>query len=353
MPLLYAMLIFIPLSIFLKVFHAPAGWIFISSALAIVPLAGIMGTATEELSKRLGSASGGFLNATFGNATELIITILAIHAGELDVVRASIIGSIIGNILLVLGLSMFLGGLKYKIQTFSQDIAGLHTVMLILAVIAILTPSLFVKSYSGKETLSFLSRINHMSLWIAAFMVLIYLGSLWFSMKTHQDIYRGGEEEEWEPPAWSKSAALIVLGLSALLVALESDLLVMSITPTVNAWKINKLFVGIILIPIIGNAAEHATAVKMALKNKMDVTLNICVSSSTQIAFFLAPIAVFFSFPLGHPFPFIFTSPELVAVGFSAVIAAFIARDGQCNWLEGAQLLMVYAIFAVAFFFVS
>lgn len=349
---MYAMLVFVPISIGLNFAHVNPVLVFITSALAIVPLAGIMGHATEELAKCLGSAIGGLLNATFGNATELIITIIALRAGELPVVRASIVGSIIGNLLLVLGLSVFAGGLKYKTQVFSKDVASAHTVMLILAVIAILTPSLFVHAVPNVVDTSANPRVENLSLWVSGLLIAIYLGSLWFSLHSHQDMFRGGEEEEWEPPVWSRKKAYLALGAATAMVALESELLVQAIEPTVQASKLSKLFVGIILIPIIGNAAEHATAVVMAVKNKMDVTLNICVSSSTQIAFFVAPLAVFLSIPLGHPMSFIFNDFELIAVGFSAMIAAFIARDGQCNWLEGAQLLAVYTILALAFYFI-
>lgn len=349
---LIALLVFVPISIALEFLHAPPAWVFLAAALAIVPLAGFMGEATEELAKHLGSSIGGLLNATFGNATELIITIFAVRAGELGVVRASIIGSIIGNLLLVLGLSVFLGGLKHKTQTFSKDVAGAHTVTMILAAIALFTPSLFVHAIPGTPDTAANPRVESLSLWVAGLLIALYLGSLLFSLVTHQEMFRDGEEEEYEPPIWKKRTAFAVLAVSTGFVALESEFLVKSIEPTVQAWGISKLFVGVILLPIIGNAAEHATAVTMALKNKMDVTLNICISSSTQIALFVAPLIVFLSIPLGHAIPFIFNDFELIAIGFSAVIAAFIARDGKCNWFEGAQLLTVYAILALAFFFI-
>ncbi len=352
MKYLSVLLVFIPISIALEVLHGPALWIFVTAALAIIPLAGYMGEATEELAKHLGSAVGGLLNATFGNATELIITILAVRAGELELVRASIVGSIIGNVLLVLGLSVFLGGLKYKTQKFSKDVAGAHTVMLILAVIAIFVPSLFVHAIPGTPDTAANPRVESLSLWVAGLLIALYLGSLLFSLRTHQDLFRGGEEEEWEEPKWKKRVAFSVLGVATLLVALESEFLVSSLTPTVEALGVSKIFVGVIVVPIIGNAAEHATAVTMALKNKMDVTLNICISSSTQIALFVAPLIVFLSIPLGHPMPFIFNDFELIAIGFSALIAAFIARDGESNWFEGAQLLAVYVILGLAFYFI-
>jgi len=346
------MLVFVPISIVLSLVHSHPVAVFATAALAIIPLAGLMGVATEELVKHLGSAIGGLLNATFGNATELIITIIAVRANELDVVRASIIGSIVGNILLVLGLSVFLGGLKYKKQVFSQDVAGVHTVMLVLAVIAIFTPSTFVQTLPAEWRTADNPRVESLSLWVSGLLIALYMGSLWFSLRTHQSIFRAGEEEEWEPPQWQRSTALAVLAGATAFVAWESELLVHGISPTVAALGLSKAFVGVILVPIIGNAAEHATAVSMAIKNKMDVSLNICVSSSIQIALFVAPLIVFLSLPLGHPMAFVFNQFELIAVGFSVVIAAFIARDGQSNWLEGAELLTVYAILAVAFYYI-
>jgi len=346
------LLVCVPTSILMSIWGASPPLVFLSAALAIVPLAGLMGTATEELAKHLGSATGGLLNATFGNATELVITLVAVRANELDVARASITGSIVGNILLVLGLAVFLGGLKYKKQVFSQDVAGVHTVMLVLAVIAICTPSMFVHTLPTSGRTAANPSVENLSLCVCGLLIALYLGSLWFSLISHQSIFREGEEEEWEPPRWANRTALAVLAGATAVVAWESELLVHSLTPTVDALHLNKAFVGVIVVPIIGNAAEHATAVSMALKNKMDVTLNICVSSSTQIALFVAPAIVFLSLPLGHPMAFVFNDFELIAVAFSAVIAAFIARDGQSNWLEGAELLTVYAILAVAFYFI-
>lgn len=347
-----AMLVFIPISTALYLAHVNPVWVFVTSCLAIIPLAGFMGHATEELAKYFGSATGGLLNATFGNAAELIIVIIAVRANELELVRASIAGSIIGNILLVLGLSIFLGGLKFKTQKFSQEVAGVHTVMMILAVIAIFTPSLFVHAIPGTPDTAANPRVENLSLWTSGVLIALYLGSLLFSFRTHQDMFRGGEEEEWEHPHWKKRTAYLVLGAATAAVVWESEILVHSIEPTVEAWGLSKMFVGIIVLPIIGNAAEHASAVVMALKDKMNVSMNICISASTQIALFIAPLIVFLSVPLGHPMPFIFNDFELIAVGFSALIAAFIARDGECNWLEGAQLLAVYLILALAFFFI-
>jgi Ca2+:H+ antiporter len=353
MPLMAWMLAFVPVSLVLTyVVHAGAEWVFLVASLAIVPLAGYMGKATEELAKQLGASIGGLLNATFGNATELIITLLAVRAGQLDVVKASIVGSIIGNILLVMGLAMFIGGLRYKEQKFNEDVASTQTVMLILAVVTILLPSLFVDALPDRFNAAAVRREAGFSLWVAAVLVLLYIGNLIFSLKTHKDLFAADKGDRNEPVHWGKAKALFILAVATLAVAWESELLVGSIEPTVKALGVSKLFVGVIVVPIIGNAAEHATAVAMALKDRMDVTLNICVSSATQIALFVAPLVVFASFALRHRMLFVFNTFELIAVGFSALIAALIARDGDCNWFEGTQLLAVYAILALAFFFV-
>ncbi len=354
--MLVLLVIFLPISILLEVLHASPSLVFVGAALAIIPLAGYMGQATDQLAKHLGSAIGGLLNATFGNMTELIITIFAVRAGQLDVVRASLIGSIIGNILLVLGMAAFFGGLKYRTLKFNMAAAGSDIVQLFLAVVAILTPSLFVlaayKPGMTRQEFANSPPVEYMSLGVAGLLILLYLGSLLFSLKTHQDIYCVQEETGQEPPTWSKTRSFMVLGIATIAVAFESEFLVSSIEPTVKALHISPLFVGVILLPIIGNAAEHATAVTMAMRNKMDIAIGICTSSSAQVALFVGPVIVFLSLALGHPMPFIFNTFELVAVGFAVLIANLIARDGETNWFEGAMLLVLYAIFGLAFFFV-
>ena len=348
-----ALLVFIPISIGLHFSafgqHYPL-WVFLTAALAIVPLAGLMGTATEELSKCLGATWGGLLNATFGNATEIIIGLFALHQGLIPLVRASIIGSILGNILLVLGLSIFAGGLKHKIQTFNQDQAESHSINLLLATLSLAVPAIFAEAFHQNKSAAN-PDVEHLSLWVAGILLVLYAASLWFSLRTHENLFRGGEEEEWEPPVWNRTVALSVLGVSTLVIALESEFLVQSVEGAARSLGVNEVFIGIIVVAIIGNAAEHATAVWMALKNKMDITMNIAIGSSIQIAMFVAPLLVFCSLWLGHPMTFIFSVPELTAVGFSVLIAAFIAGDGKCHWLEGAQLLAAYAIIALAFFF--
>lgn len=349
------LLVFIPVSFALHYRgHMNPLWVFAASALAIVPLAGLMGTATEEMSKHLGASWGGLLNATFGNATELIIGLFAIREGGplLDLVRASIVGSIIGNILLVLGASILAGGLKYKMQTFNQDLAESQAINLLLAALSLALPAIFVESFHRSKSAAN-PDVENLSLWVAGILLLVYVASLWFSLRTHEAILgRDCEEEaEEDPPRWNKRIALSVLAAATVMVALESDLLVKSVEGAARALHVNDIFIGVIIVAIVGNAAEHATAVWMALKNKMDITISIAIGSSTQIAMFVAPALVFASLLFHHPLTFIFTVPELTAIGFSVVIAAFIAGDGKCHWFEGAQLLAAYAIIALAFFF--
>ncbi len=356
-----AMAIFVPISIALKVMHASEGWIFATSALAIVPLAGFMGAATEELSKQLGAGISGLLNATFGNATELIICIVAVRNGEIDVVKASLIGSIIGNVLLVLGLSVFLGGIRHKIQRFNKDAAQSHSAMLGVAVISLIVPAMFVRTAMQHGNLP-TNSIEHLSLGVAGVLMVLYFGSLIFSLYTHEQLFRNPEDvdgdgvhdtEAQEKPRWSAKVSTMILLASAIVVAFESEMLVSAINPVVAQWHVNKLFLGIILIPIIGNAAEHSTAVMMALRNKMDVSLNIAISSSTQIAMFVAPLIIFVSPLLGHPVSVLFDTFELVAVTVATAIAVLISMDGKSHWLEGAQLLATYIILALAYYFVA
>ncbi len=347
-----AMLIFVPISIALHFMHVSEGWVFAIAALAIVPLAGFMGTATEELAKCLGPGVGGLLNATFGNATELIICIVAVRSGQIAVVKASLIGSIIGNVLLVLGASVLVGGLKHKMQLFNKDVAQSHATLLALAVVALLVPALFVRERGLAETAAD-PRISSLSMGVAGVLMVVYVGSLIFSLWSHENLFSGGTDEEAEPPVWKRSTALMVLIGCTVLVAYESEVLVHSIEPVIAQWHINKLFLGVILLPIIGNAAEHSTAVLMAAKNKMDISLNIAISSSTQIAMFVAPLIIFISPLLGHPVTILFSNYELISITAAAAIAVLISMDGKSHWLEGAQLLAVYVIVGLAFYYVA
>jgi len=338
------LLVFIPVSLIAEFTHQPL-LTFITAALAIVPLAGLIGRATDQLAVHVGPQLGGLLNATFGNLTELIVAVLLIAAGNFDVVKASLIVSIVGNLLLVLGLSLFVGGLRCGEQAFSARAAGVHTGSLVLAVAGLGVPALLVAT---SLTLSAGNR-QIVSAGVAATLIVLYAAALVFMQFTNAHLFRTPEPSE--QPEWSQALALGVLLGAALLVGLESELLVSALNPALQTLKISPIFVGLILIPVIGNAAEHASAVFFAIRNKVDVTLEIAVGSSTQVALFVAPVMVFISLLLGHPMDFVFTGFEIGAVFIATLIVAVISRDGHSNWLEGLQLIGVYVIIALAAFF--
>ena len=344
MKFLNLLLLAIPVSFFLQLSDYSPVLLFVAAGLSIIPLAGYMGKATEEIAIYVGPRVGGLLNATFGNAAELIITIFALRAGLYEVVKASITGSIIGNLLLVLGLSMLLGGFKYKTQKFNRAAAGMHTSMLLMAVTGLIIPAVFLQSHANPAT-------EPLSLGVAAVLMLVYVLSLIFSLHTHKDVFRPSQEHS-ETPNWSKLKALLILLFATFIVVIESEFLVAGIEPVVKTLGISELFIGVIVIPIIGNAAEHSTSVMMALRNKMEISLEIAIGSSTQIALFVAPLLIFLGYFIGKPLDLIFTSYELVVIIMATVITAMISMDGRSNWLEGAQLLSAYAIMAIAFLFV-
>lgn len=337
------LLIAVPLSILLKFLDVSPAIIFLVSGLSIIPLSGYMGRATEEIALYTGPRIGGLLNATFGNAAELIITIFALRAGLYEVVKASITGSIIGNILLVLGLSMFLGGLKFKTQKFNRDAASMHSSMLLLAVTGLVIPAFFLSSHSSAAA-------EPLSLGVAVVLMLVYLFSLVFSLHTHKDVFRPNQEHE-DTPTMSRFKAFLILFVATVFVAIESELLVEGIEPVVNTLGISELFIGVIVIPIIGNAAEHSTAIMMALKNKMEISLEIAIGSSTQIALFVAPLLVFIGFFMGNYLDLIFSMYELVVIILGVVVSMMVSLDGRSNWLEGLQLIAAYIIMALAFLF--
>lgn len=356
MKILKYLLIFIPISFIGEFLKISPSINFIFAALSIIPLAGLMGNATEEISFYTGPKVGGFLNSTFGNATELIISFFALKAGLFDVVKASIIGSVIGNILLVLGASMFLGGLKFKTQKFNKKVIEVSSSMLLFAVIGLCIPAVFTHTLD-KSLLN--TKYEGLSLFVAIIMFLIYILSLAFSFFTHKDIYITKNEdssensetevEEVESPKWSLKTAIIVLALATILIAVESEFLVNGVDAITKTLGLSDFFVGIILIPIIGNAAEHSTAVSMALKNKMDVSVEIALGSSLQIILFVMPVLIFLSF-LFKPMSIVFSTFELISLVLSVLIVNRVASDGESNWLEGFQLLAVYAIIAAGFF---
>lgn len=348
------LLLLIPVALLARVLSWPAIAIFVISGLAIVPLAKWMGNATEELAVHVGPGIGGLLNATFGNATELIIAIFALKAGLVTVVKASITGSIVGNLLFVLGLSLLLGGLKREKQEFNRTAIGTSVSQLALAVIGLLIPAAFYYTLGTREEARRLFLEQEVSFVVAGLLIASYVLGLVFSLRTHKHLYagedgEGGEEEHGE--TWSVGKAAGVLIAATLGVAVMSETLVASLEEAVHVLGWSELFVGVILIPVIGNAAEHLTAVTVAMKNKMDLSLGIAVGSSTQIALFVAPLLVFISVFFSSQMNFLFQPFELVVIGLAVFIVGLIAQDGESNWYEGVQLLLAYAIIAIAFFF--
>ncbi|MBI3912021.1 MAG: calcium/proton exchanger [Armatimonadetes bacterium] len=350
-----ALLVFVPISLALHLWPGAPGWlVFAVACLAILPLAGLMGEATEELARRMGPNLGGLLNATFGNAAELIITIFALRAGKIAVVQASIAGSIIGNILLVLGLAVLLGGMGRERQTFNRTAAGMHANMLVLSAAALVLPALFSglrpELHAGEESMAAPAR--YLGLGVSVVLLATYLLGLLFSLKTHRDLF-GEEAVTHERATWSAERALLVLAVATIAVAYESERLVHSLEAATRSLGLSEMFVGVIVIPVIGNAAEHASAVAFAIRDKMDVAIHIAIGSSTQVALFVAPVLVFLSLALGHPLPIVFHPFEVISLGLAALVAAFISLDGETNWLEGVQLLATYGMIALAFFFLA
>jgi len=358
MKFLYPLLIFAPLSVAAHLFHWGEVAVFVTAGLAIVPLAGILGLATEEIAFIVGPNLGGLLNATFGNATELIIALVALKSGLVDVVKATITGSIVSNLLLVLGFAMLLGGLRYKEQEFQSTAARLNASSMNLAVVALLVPTAMEYTSSGVTERT----LQNFSVWVAIVLILVYGLTLLFSMKTHSYLYDVGvaefgpeaDEAEAKPAEASRSQLWFWIGVLlaiTIAVAVESELLVESLESATSALGLTALFTGVIVLPIIGNAAEHATAVTVAMKNKMDLSMTVAVGSSLQIALFVAPVLVIAGWLLGEPMDLDFNPFELVAVAVSVLLANSVSSDGRSNWLEGSLLLATYLVLGLAFYF--
>lgn len=349
MKYLYILLVFVPLTIAGKVMGMSDAMLFVCSSLAIVPLAGIMGKSTDSIACFCGQKVGGLLNATFGNATELIIAFVAMKEGLFDVVKASLAGSVIGNILLVLGLSMLTGGLKYKTQEFNKSSINMTSSMLLLSVLGLSIPAIFTHTLP-EEALT--AQYEGLNIIIAVLMLLVYVMQFVFSFVTHRYLYEETvPNDEEEAPKQSLPAAIAMLIASTVCIAIISELFVGTIEPMADSAGLSKTFVGIILVPIIGNAAEHSSAIIMALKNKMNAAVEIALGSSLQIVLFVVPVLILLSL-FFTPMSIVFTPFELVAVTAAVLIANRVASDGESNWLEGLQLVTVYIMIGAAFFFV-
>jgi Ca2+:H+ antiporter len=342
----------IPIAVVLELAHASAAAIFITSALGVIPPAALMGRATEELAARSGPGIGGLLNVTFGNFPELVIAFFALLEGLQEVVKASIIG----NILLVLGAAMFVGGLGRREQRFHRDAAGAQSGMLLLAVVALVMPAVFQLVDGGNlprpgaEDFKFSSTLEHLSLAVAIVLIVSYLAGLIFSLKTHRDIFNPEHESDANRGQWSMRHSVIALAIAGVAVGVMSEILVGSIAESAKSIGLSEFFIGAIVVAIVGNVAEHWVAVYVARKNQMDLAVNIAIGSSAQIALFVGPLLVLLSFFFGdHPLALVFNGFELAALILAVLIANRVTSEGRSNWFEGVQLLGVYVIVAIAF----
>ncbi|MEJ9212540.1 calcium/proton exchanger [Bacillus smithii] len=345
---IFAIMVFagVPLSVIGSLLHWPAVMMFVVYCFTIIALASYMGRATESLAIIAGPRIGGLLNATFGNAVELIISIFSLKAGLVEVVLASLTGSVLGNLLLVAGLSFFLGGLKFKRQKFNVYDARHNSGLLMFAVIvAFVIPEIFSLKMTGDKTFS-------LSIGIAVIMILLYLAALFFKLVTHRGVYHSTQEsqEEHEEPEWKKGKAMVILALATIAVAYVSENLVHTFEVVADKFGWSELFIGVIIVAIVGNAAEHASAVLMSMKNKMDIAVEIAIGSTLQVAMFVAPILVLASMFFEHSMPLIFTLPELISMVTAVLLTIVIQNDGESNWFEGLTLIAAYLIMGIGFY---
>jgi Ca2+:H+ antiporter len=356
----YLLVPFIPLAIVLELAHASATLIFVTSAAGVIPTAALMGRATEELAARSGPGIGGFLNVTFGNAPELIIAFFALNEGLQEVVKASLIGSILGNILLVMGAAMFIGGRKRERQFFDRTAANVTALMLLLAVVALIAPAIFeLVQGTGlprpdAEAVNYDSDVENLSIGVALILLGTYVAGLVFSLRTHKDLFNpahGPEDHVAEP--WSVRRSVLMLAGAGVAVGVMSEILVGSITEASESIGLSPFFVGVIVVAIVGNAAEHWVAIYFASRDKMDLAVNIAIGSSAQIALFAAPVLVLLSLVVGDfPMALVFNGFELGGVVLAVFVAQQVVAEGESTWFEGLQLLAVYAVLGLTFYFV-
>jgi Ca2+:H+ antiporter len=350
--------IFIPVAVALELAHASPVLVFSAAALGVIPTAAVMGEATEHLAAKTGPGIGGLLNVTFGNAPELIIALFALKEGLQEVVKASIVGSVIGNILLVLGAAMLVGGLPRDKQSFSATAANAQSAMLLLALAALVLPALFQLVHGGglprvgEERVDFGSDLEKLSFAVALVLMASYAAGLVFSLKTHRRVFNPFEEEETPEGVWTVRRSVVLLAVAAVLVGVMSEVLVGSISEASDDIGLSEFFVGVFVVAIVGNAAEHWVAVLVAAKDKMDLAVNIAIGSSAQIALFVAPVLVLLSFVIGPaPMALVFNGYELGGLLFAVLIANLVTQEGESNWFEGVQLLSLYLVLGLVFYF--
>ena len=362
---LYILLVFTPITVALEFIHADHVVIFVFASIALIPLAKLIGDSTEHLSLHYGPTLGSLLNVTFGNAAEIIIAIVAINAGLIDLVKASITGAILGNILLIFGLSIMVGGFRYKEQFFSQENIGLQSSMLFLAIIGLAVPTILASTLNvGGANASTENQLNVqiMSDILAFLLLAVYIGGIIFTFFTHKHLFytqahtenhTKDREKDIDATAWTKKKSFLYLGLSMAGVIVVSEILVGSVESTAEQFGFGELFVGAIIIGIVGNAAEHSSAIVLARKGKIELSIGIAAGSGTQIALFVVPILVLAGIVMNQQFSLVFTLYELVTIFLAALILNLIARDGKSNWFEGLMLTFVYVIIAIGFFFIK
>src|SRR5215218_3496810 len=362
----YILVPFIPIAVVLELIHADPVIVFFASALGVIPTAALMGRATEELAERSGPGIGGLLNVTFGNAPELIIALFALEAGLHEVVKASIVGSIMGNSLLVLGAAAFAGGMRRERQRFDATAATTQSAMLLLACVALVMPAVFelVEGVGlpgpDEERVDYDSTVENLSYAVAAVLIGTYIAGLFFSLRTHRDLFNpvAGSEDDPDPiehgdaEPWSVKKSVVMLAIAGVAVGLMSEILVGSITEASESVGLSEFFIGVIVVAIVGNAAEHWVAVLVAWKDKMDLAVNIAIGSAAQIALFVGPVLVLCSLFIGpHPMALVFNGFELAGVLLAILVASHVTHDGETTWFEGLQLLAVYAVVGIAFFY--
>src|ERR687898_511813 len=353
--IVYMLLVFAPIAFILDQFHSNATLLFIVSVISLIPLAKLIGDSTEHLASHYGPTTGSLLNVTFGNAAEIIIAVVAISAGLLDLVKASITGSIIGNILLILGLSVIAGGFRYKEQSFSRENIGTQSSMLFLAVIGLAVPTILASTILSPSENQ--GQVQLLSDALAIILLIVYILGIVFTFITHKHLFTPPETtedmQESHGTHWSKKKSFLLLAVSMAGAIVVSEILVASVETTREELGFGQLFVGAIIVGIVGNAAEHSSAILLARKGKMELSIGIAAGSGTQIALFVVPILVFAGIAMGQPFTLVFTLLELATIFLAAIILNLIAHDGRSNWFEGVMLTAVYIIIAIAFFFVA
>jgi Ca2+:H+ antiporter len=349
MKIFYGLLVFAPVAIVARLLGLPPIVVFLVSAVAIIPLSAVLGAATEAVAEHTSPAVGGVLSATMGNLAELIIAAVALHAGLIDLVKASITGSILGNLLLVLGIALLAGGVKYKTQRFSRTLAGISTTVLLIAVFGLVVPALFHTFHPDPQRVATV-RMSH---YVAFLLMLGYVAWLVFSLWTHSATFASEMHDAnvTVAPKWSSKKATAVLLGSAAAIGVVAEVLVSATEEAIKVLHLSEFFVGLILIPIIGNAAENSSAIMMAVRNRMDLALNIAIGSSIQVALLLAPVLVLLGMAFHQPMDLAFTTMEVASIALAVGVASSVIRDAESNWLEGVFLLLAYAVLGVAFFF--